>query len=131
MEGGLQASFEKMVLDADLLQMVAAFLTPLEVSEDALAIDAMREVGPGGHFFGAAHTMARYTTAFYQPMISDWRNYENWQEAGSPTAYEKANRLYKQLLDEYQQPAIEPERREELEAFVARRKEEGGAPTDF
>jgi trimethylamine--corrinoid protein Co-methyltransferase len=131
MEGGLQASFEKMVLDADLLQMVAAFLTPLEVDDDALALDAMREVGPGGHFFGAAHTMERYTTAFYSPMISDWRNYEAWQEAGSPTAYEKANRLYKQLLDEYEEPPLDDAVREELEAFVARRKEEGGAPTDF
>jgi trimethylamine--corrinoid protein Co-methyltransferase len=131
MEGGLQASFEKMVLDADLLQMVAAFLTPLETDEDALAIDAMREVGPGGHFFGAAHTMQRYTTAFYSPMISDWRNYESWQEAGSPTAYDKANRLYKELLAEYEAPPLDPAVREELEAFIARRKEEGGAPTDF
>ncbi|MBE9557414.1 MAG: trimethylamine methyltransferase family protein [Proteobacteria bacterium] len=131
MEGGLQASFEKMVLDADLLQMVAAFMTPLEVNDGTLALDAMREVGPGGHFFGAAHTMERYTTAFYSPMISDWRNYESWQEAGSPTAYEKANRLYKQLLEEYEEPPIDGAVREELEAFVARRTEEGGAPTDF
>ena len=131
MEGGLQASFEKMVLDADLLQMVAAFLTPVEVNDDTLAIDAMREVGPGGHFFGCAHTIERYATAFYSPMISDWRNYEAWREAGSPNAYEKANRLYKQLLDEYEQPPIDPAVREELDAFVARRTEEGGAPTDF
>jgi trimethylamine--corrinoid protein Co-methyltransferase len=131
MEGGLQASFEKLVLDADLLQMVAAFLTPLEVDDDALALDAMREVGPGGHFFGAAHTMERYSTAFYSPMISDWRNFETWQDAGSPTAYEKANRLYKTLLDEYEQPPLDPAVREELAAFVARRKEEGGVPTDF
>jgi len=131
MEGGLQASFEKMVLDADLLQMVAAFLTPLEVNDDTMAIDAMTEVGPGGHFFGAAHTMERYTTAFYSPMISDWRNYEAWQEAGSPNAYETANRLYKQLLDEYEQPPIDAAIAEELAAFVARRTEEGGAPTDF
>jgi trimethylamine--corrinoid protein Co-methyltransferase len=131
MEGGLQASFEKMVLDADLLQMVAAFLKPLQVDEDTLGIDAMREVGPGGHFFGAAHTMERYTTAFYAPMISDWRNYESWQEAGSPTAYETANRLYKQLVAEYEQPRIDEAVKDELEAFVARRKEEGGAPTDF
>jgi len=131
MEGGLQASFEKMVLDADLLQMVAAFLTPLEVDDDALALDAMREVGPGGHFFGAAHTMERYSTAFYSPMISDWRNFETWQDAGSPAAYEKANRLYKTLLGEYEQPPLDPAVHEELAAFVARRKEEGGVPTDF
>ena len=75
--------------------------------------------------------MERYSTAFYSPMISDWRNYEAWQEAGSPNAYEKANRLYRQLLDEYEQPSIDDSVREALEAFVARRKEEGGAPTDF
>ena len=76
LEGGLVASFEKMVIDADLLQMVAEFLTPLEVTPDTLALDAIREVGPGGHFFGCAHTQARFRTAFYAPMVSDWRNYE-------------------------------------------------------
>ena len=78
MEGGLHASFEKMVLDADLLGMVAEFLRPVVVNEAELALDAIREVGPGGHFFGCAHTMARYRGAFYAPMISDWRNYESW-----------------------------------------------------
>ncbi len=131
MEGGLQASFEKMVLDADLLQMVAAFLAPLEVNEETLGIDAMREVGPGGHFFGAAHTMSRYTTAFYSPIISDWRNYESWQEAGRPDAYVKANRVYKALLAAYEPPPLDRSVGEELAAFVARRTEEGGAPTDF
>jgi len=101
------------------------------VNDDALALDAMREVGPGGHFFGAAHTMERYSTAFYSPMISDWRNYETWQEAGSPNAYEKANRLYKQLLVEYEEPPVDEAVREELADFIARRTEEGGAPTDF
>src|SRR5690606_20985796 len=69
-EGGLTASFEKFILDVDLLQMVAEFLKPLDVSDDALALDAIREVGPGGHFFGTAHTLARYETAFYSPLIS-------------------------------------------------------------
>ena len=68
---------------------------PSPVDDDELALDAMREVGPGGHFFGCAHTQARYRTAFFAPMISDWRNYETWREAGSPTAYDTANRLYK------------------------------------
>jgi trimethylamine--corrinoid protein Co-methyltransferase len=90
MEGGLHASFEKMVLDADLLAMVSEFLTPVKVDPGELALDAIREVGPGGHFFGCAHTQARYRTAFFAPMISDWRNYENWREAGSPTAYDTA-----------------------------------------
>ncbi len=131
MEGGLQTSFEKMVLDADLLQMVACFLTPLETDESAMALDAVREVGPGGHYFGAAHTQARYKTAFYSPLISDWRNYESWEEAGRPEAFGTANRLYKEIIAGYEAPPLDPAIREELEAFVAKRKEEGGAPTDF
>lgn len=131
MEGGLQASFEKMVLDADMLAMVSEFLTPLPVTGGDLALDAMREVGPGGHFFGAAHTQSRYESAFFAPMISDWRNYERWEEAGRPDARDKANRIYKELVAAYTAPAMEASIAEELAAFVARRKQEGGAPTDF
>ena len=131
MEGGLQASFEKMVLDADLLQMVAEFLTPIDVNEDELGLSAIGEVGPGGHFFGCEHTQARYQTAFYPPILSDWRNYETWFEAGQPNAAQKANQIYKQVIADYEKPAIDPAIEEELEAFVARRIEEGGAPTDF
>jgi trimethylamine--corrinoid protein Co-methyltransferase len=131
MEGGLQASFEKMMLDADLLDMVADFLRPAKVDVEELAFEAMQEVGPGGHFFGAQHTQSRYREAFFAPMISDWRNYESWREAGSPTAYDTAERLYKARLAGFVAPPIEPERREALEAYVARRKAEGGAPTDF
>jgi trimethylamine--corrinoid protein Co-methyltransferase len=131
MEGGLQASFEKFALDADLLGMVADFLRPVATDEAELALEAMRDVGPGGHFFGTAHTQARYRNAFFAPMISDWRNYETWREAGSPTAYDTANRLYKERLENFVAPPIEAERREALEAYVARRKAEGGAPTDF
>ena len=86
MEGGLHASYEKMILDAELLGMVAAFLEPVPVDEESLAFSAMQEVGPGGHFFGAEHTQSRYKTAFHKPMLSDWRNYETWEEAGSPGA---------------------------------------------
>ena len=131
MEGGLHASFEKMVLDADLLAMVAEFLKPIVVDEGELALEAVREVGPGGHYFGCAHTQARYRNAFFAPMISDWRNYESWREAGSPTAYDTANRLYKERLAGFVPPPMEAAIREELEAFVARRKAEGGVKTDF
>ena len=131
MEGGLQASFEKMALDADLLGMVADFLRPLRVDPEELALEAMREVGPGGHFFGAGHTQSRYRNAFFAPMISDWRNYETWREAGAPTAYDTAQRIYKERLRNYSPPPFEADRREALEIFVARRKAEGGAPTDF
>ena len=131
MEGGLHAGYEKMILDAELLGMVAAFLDPVVVDEETLAFDAMREVGPGGHFFGAAHTQSRFRTAFHKPMISDWRNYETWQEAGSPEAAGKANRIFKELLAAYEPPPIDPAVAEELAAFVARRKAEGGVPTDY
>jgi trimethylamine--corrinoid protein Co-methyltransferase len=131
MEGGLHASYEKMVLDAELLGMVEAFLDPVEVDDASLAFEAMEEVGPGGHFFGTQHTQDRYRTAFHRPMISDWRNYETWQEAGSPEAPTKANRIWKELLAAYQPPPMDPAVREELDAFVARRVAEGGVPTDY
>ena len=131
LEGGLCASFEKVVLDADLIQMIAAFFDPLTVDEASLGLEAIRDVGPGGHFFGTAHTQARYRDAFYAPMLSDWRNFESWQEAGSPDAARHAHETYKQLLRDFEAPPIEPAVKEELEAFVARRKEEGGVPTDF
>ncbi len=131
LEGGLSCSFEKMILDADLLQMVGEFVEPLVVDEGTLALEAVREVGPGGHFFGAAHTQARYRDAFYAPLLSDWRNYESWQEAGSPTAMDKANRLWKEILAGYEAPPLESAIDEELTAFVAKRKSEGGFKTDF
>ena len=131
LEGGLVASFEKFVLDVDLIQMVSEFLQPLEVNEDALGVEAIREVGPGGHFFGAAHTLARYESAFYTPIISDWRNNQQWLAAGKPEAWQRANAVYKQALAEYQEPFLEADRREALDAFVAKRKAEGGSPTDF
>lgn len=131
LEGGLRCSYEKTILDIDLLQMVAEFLTPLDLSDDALAVEAIREVGPGGHFFGTPHTQSRYKTAFYAPIISDWRNFETWAEAGSPTALERANRIWKERLAAYEEPFMDPATREELDAFVEKRKAEGGAPTDF
>jgi trimethylamine---corrinoid protein Co-methyltransferase len=131
MEGGLTCSFEKFILDCDLLQMVAEFLTPLDVSPAGLAMDAIREVGPGGHYFGTAHTLERFETAFYSPILSDWRNFETWQEAGSPTAYQKANAVWQRELAAYERPAMDPAIEEELDAFVARRKAEGGVATDF
>ena len=131
LEGGLVAGFEKFVLDCDLIQMVMEFLTPLETNEDALGVEAIREVGPGGHFFGAAHTLSRYSNAFYAPMVSDWRNNQQWLAAGKPDAFQRANTVYKQALAEYREPHLDPAIREELDAFVERRKREGGAPTDF
>ena len=131
MEGGLHASYEKMILDADLLHMVSAFLQPPVVDEASLALEAIRDVGPGGHFFGTQHTQDRFRTAFYKPMISDWRNYESWEEGGSPQAPAKANGIWKEMLHAYEPPPIDAAVQEELAAFVARRHAEGGVPTDF
>lgn len=126
MEGGLVASFEKMVLDVELIQSMTEFLQPLVVNEDTLGFEAMREVGPGGHFFGAAHTLERYEKAFYAPLLSDWRNYENWRLAGALDAAQRANAIWKQALVEFTPPELDPAIDDALKAFVAKRKEAGG-----
>jgi trimethylamine---corrinoid protein Co-methyltransferase len=122
----LVASFEKMVLDAEILQGMGEFMQPLVVNADTLAFEAIKEVGPGGHFFGVGHTLERYETAFYAPILSDWRNYESWREAGALTAEQRANAIWKQLLADYQPPPLDPAIDEALKAFVDRRKREGG-----
>ncbi len=127
LEGGLLASFEKVVLDVELLQMMTVFLEGIVVDDAELALDAIAEVGPGGHFFGAAHTLERYETAFYAPLLSDWSNHESWAEAGGLTAAQRATAIWKQALAEYEPPPLPDDRRAELEDFVARRKREGGA----
>lgn len=126
MEGGLTASFEKVVLDVEQLQMMARTIAPLDVSADELAagLEALAEVPTGGHFFGSEHTLARYETAFYSPLVSDWRNYESWVEAGAKTATERATEIWQRTLEEYEAPPLDPAIREELDAYVARRKRE-------
>ncbi|HNB25965.1 MAG TPA: trimethylamine methyltransferase family protein [Alphaproteobacteria bacterium] len=126
MEGGLVASFEKMVVDAEMIQGMTEFMQPLVIDDDTLGLDAIKEVGPGGHFFGSAHTLARYETAFYAPLVSDWRNFETWRLAGAHDAAQRANTIWKQLLAEFTPPPIDPAIDEALKDFVARRKAEGG-----
>jgi trimethylamine--corrinoid protein Co-methyltransferase len=127
LEGGLVCSLEKIVLDVELIQMVRQCMEPIIVDADSLGLDAIREVGPGGHFFGAAHTLARFETAFYAPLISDWRNFQTWQEAGSPTAMHHANERAKHFLETYEQPTLDPGHKSAIDDFVERRKQEGGA----
>jgi trimethylamine--corrinoid protein Co-methyltransferase len=126
LEGGLTASYEKLILDAEILQMISEVLQPIPVDEASLGLDAIAEVGPGGHFFGAAHTLERYETAFYRPILSDWRNYETWADDGGRTATERASAIWRRLLGEAVPPPIEPDRAEAIEAYVARRKGEIG-----
>jgi len=124
LEGGLTASFEKLIVDAEMLQMMAEYLKPIEVNAGTLALDAIAEAGAGGHFFGVEHTLSRYQVAFYQPLLSDQRNFESWQEAGSVDTQLRANRIWKQLLKDYQQPPLDPAIDEELCDYVATRKRE-------
>jgi trimethylamine--corrinoid protein Co-methyltransferase len=124
LEGGLVASFEKLIIDVEMMQMMAEFVEPLVVNEETLAIEAMREVQPGGHYFGTSHTMERYNSAFYSPVVSDWTNFENWKEAGGLDAAQRANAIWKQAINDYEQPPLDPAILEELEDYVERRKRE-------
>jgi len=126
-EGGLTASYEKLVLDVEMLQLMIEFLRPIEVNEAELAFDAIARVKPGGHFFGEAHTMERYEHAFYQPLLSDWQSHESWRLTGAKDATQRATAVWKRALEEYEQPPLEPAILEALDAFVARRRAEIGA----
>ena len=126
LEGGLVASYEKLMLDAAMLSAMAALFEETDCSAEELALEAMAEVGPGGHFFGAGHTMARYRTAFHEPMLSDWQNNEAWQAAGGLTATERAAEKWQAMLQAFTPPPLEQAIAEELEAFVSKRKEEIG-----
>lgn len=132
LEGGLCASYEKFIMDCEQLQQMITYMDkPVKWDEQELAFDAMAEVGHGGHFFGIQHTQDRYETAFYEPFLSDWSNFENWEDRGAELTVTRANKIWKQILAEFEAPPMDEAIREELEAFVAKRKEEGGAPTDF
>jgi trimethylamine--corrinoid protein Co-methyltransferase len=126
MEGGLTASFEKIVLDVEMLQMMAETIKPIDVNAEEITagLEAIADVPTGGHFFGAPHTLARYETAFYQPLISNWQNYENWELAGATTATQHATAIWQKALELYEQPPLDPAIVEALDAFVAKRKEE-------
>jgi trimethylamine--corrinoid protein Co-methyltransferase len=128
LEGGLTASFEKFILDVEMLQMFAELFQPVPATADELGIEAVAEVGPGGHFFAAAHTMLRYRDAFYTPLVSDWRNYGAWADAGGKSATERAAAVCRDTLASFQPPPMEASVREALAAFVERRSREGGAP---
>ena len=127
LEGGLSASLEKIVVDAELLRNWAEILKPVSFSDDDLAVDAIKETAAGGHFFGSAHTLARYESAFYRPLLSDWSNFENWRDAGSRNATERATGIWKKLLADYLPPPLDPGVREAVADYVARRTRELGA----
>jgi trimethylamine--corrinoid protein Co-methyltransferase len=130
LEGGLTASAEKFVMDVEMLQMFAELFKPVEVSEATLGLDAIADVGHGGHFFGTQHTLDRFETAFYSPLLSDWSNFENWTDRGSQDATQRAHRIFFETAAAHEPPPMDPARLEEIDAFIARRTAEGGADID-
>ncbi|MFC3614409.1 trimethylamine methyltransferase family protein [Lutimaribacter marinistellae] len=126
-EGGLSISYEKMITDLEVLQMVAELCAGTPATEGDIALDAIRDVAPMGHFFGAQHTMDRYQTQFYEPLVGDWSNFGTWTERGGIDASTRATGIWKRKLAEFQPPATDSDRLSALEQFVARRTAEGGA----
>ena len=126
-EGGLTASFEKLILDVEMLQLMMQFLQPVQVDEAELGFEAIRGVRTGGHFFGEPHTLERYEHAFYEPLVSSWQSYENWQLAGGQDATQRATEIWKRALAEYEEPALDPAIAEALDEYVERRRGEIGS----
>ncbi|WP_415233792.1 trimethylamine methyltransferase family protein [Pseudorhodobacter sp.] len=133
LEGGLIASPEKFIMDCEVLQMIQRYFeeATFATADEDLAFDAIKEVGAGGHYFGCQHTQDRYQSAFYAPMVADWRNYEAWEQDGGVWTHERAHGVFKQIMAEFEPPEMNGDHREDLIRFVAKRKQEGGAPTDF
>ena len=126
LEGGLVSCFEKFIIDVEILRMLLVEFTPLQIDEDSLAFGAHEEVGHGGHFLGAAHTMERFRTCFYRPLLSSSENYERWNRNGCKDAAARAGDIYRKKLDEFEPPPIDESIRGELEEFVIRRRRELG-----
>jgi trimethylamine--corrinoid protein Co-methyltransferase len=123
LEGGLVASLEKFVMDADQLMMMQSLAAGMDLSEKGQAMDALREVGPGGHFLGCAHTQANFESAFHQSSIADYASYEQWSLEGALTAEQRANRVWKRMLEDYVDPGLDPAIDEALQDFMNRRRQ--------
>jgi trimethylamine--corrinoid protein Co-methyltransferase len=126
LEGGLVAGYEKFIVDIELLQMLRHEFTPMEIDEASMAFGAHEEVGHGGHFLGAMHTMERFRTCFYRPLLSSSDNYERWMRNGAKDTNARATETYRKTLEEYEQPPLDDAVREELEEYVVRRRRELG-----
>ena len=122
LEGGLVSSFEKFVMDADQLGILHSLAKGVEMDENGQGMDAIREVGPGGHFLGCEHTQENFKTAFWRTGVLDYKPFETWQEDGAMDRMQLANTKYKRMLSEYVQPPIDPAIEEALNEFVAKRK---------
>ncbi len=122
LESGLVSSYEKFVMDVEILRMMEVFLRGIPLDEEGLALDAFDEVAPGGHFLGAAHTMRHYRDAFFRPVTADLQNFERWQQKGAKSADMRANELWKKWLSKYEPPPLDPAIEEELREYMVKRK---------
>ena len=123
LEGGLVSSYEKFILDADQLSALQRMAQGIDMSENGQAMDAIREVGPGSHFLGCAHTQANFETAFWRSIIADNNSYEQWRDEGGKDAAQRANGIWKKQLAEYEAPYLDPGLDEQLQAFMRKTKE--------
>jgi trimethylamine--corrinoid protein Co-methyltransferase len=130
LEGGLTISYEKLITDMDMVQTFAELCTAAEADDDAIALTALAEVEPGGHFFGAAHTMERYQTAFYDPIGMDWSNIGAWTERGAQDANTRATAIWKSILRDFTPPNLPPQKVADLDAYISARTAAGGAPPE-
>ena len=126
LEGGLVSCYEKFIVDIELLRMLRHEFAPLEVDEASLAFSAHEEVGQGGHFLGAAHTLERFRECFYRPLLSSTENFDRWQRRGGRDAAERAAEIWRKTLEEYEEPPLDDGIREQLQEYVARRRAELG-----
>ena len=126
LESALVSCYEKFVTDIETLRMMYEVFKPLEINEETLAYSAHQEVGQGGHFLGAVHTLERFRECFYRPIVSSTENYERWSRNGGNDTAARANEVWKKKLEEYEEPAMEPDLMAELKAYVDRRRTELG-----
>jgi trimethylamine---corrinoid protein Co-methyltransferase len=126
LESALVSCYEKYVMDVEVLRMLHEVFQPLEVNEESLAYSAHQEVGQGGHFLGAVHTLERFRECFYRPLLSSTENYERWNRNGGKDAAARASEIVQKTLDEYEEPELEQDLKDELKAYVDRRRTELG-----
>ena len=126
LESGLVSCYEKFIVDIEILRMLHEEFTPLEVDEESLAFSAHEEVGAGGHFLGAVHTLERFRECFYRPLLSSTANYERWSRDGGKDAAARASDIWRRTLEEYEEPELDPDLKAELKAYVDRRRTELG-----
>lgn len=127
LEGGLSVSYEKLITDAEVLNMIAELCSGAQAGAAEIGFDALQEVAPSGHFFATAQTMQRYSTEFYDPIVHDYANFGTWSERGAQGANERATAVWQRILDTEQALPIDSDKRDQLQAYIARRTEAGGA----